>query len=545
MAASAAGAMSLAGLGAQQPARVARPADAPHLLVMIVIDQFRADYVDWYGSAWTKGLRRLLDAGAVFTNAAYPYAATLTCAGHATIGTGAFPAVHGMSGNTFYDRALRRTLPCVFDADATSVAFGGGTGREHHSPRSLLAPTFGDELRRQAATAPQIVAIGEKPRTAIALGGQSAPGTIAVWEEDDGTWATSDAYARTPWPEVDRYVRAHPMKEAYGQVWSLLRPPSTYRFTDDAPGEGRPAPWGRTFPHPITSSKGTPDNEFVSAWERSPFMDEFLTGMAIDLLQARRLGLGAGIDLLTLSLPSLDHNGHEYGPRSFEVQDVLARLDVDLGRLMDALDAQVGPNYVLGLSSDHGVAPLPEQITADGGDAGRLSSTAIRTAVTAAIQQVLGDTGPFIAALYEDQIALVPGVLEQLRARPGGLQAVKTALTRVTGIAAAYAVDDLYSPSTDPGVAAWRLSYVPGRSGDFLFTPKPNWIVMGTTGTTHGTLHAYDQHVPLMIFGKSIRPGHYADNATPADLAPTFAALAGVTMPRAQGRALTPAIKKN
>jgi predicted AlkP superfamily pyrophosphatase or phosphodiesterase len=281
----------------------------------------------------------------------------------------------------------------------------------------------------------------------------------------------------------------------------------------------------------------------VTAWERSPLNDEFLTGMAIDLLQAKQLGMGEGIDLLALSLPSLDHEGHEYGPRSFEVQDVLARLDVDLGRLLEAIEAQVGTNYVLGLSSDHGVALLPEQAlqrVATLDDSVRRRS-GLRS--NAAVQQILGDQGSYVAAIYEQQIALVPGVLDQLRAKPGGLRAVKTALTNVTGIAAAYSADDLFGASTDAGAAAWRLSYVPGRSGDFLFTPKPNWIVIGATGTTHGTLNAYDQRVPLVIFGTSIRPGQYKESVTPADLAPTFAFLAGITMPRAQGRALTQALK--
>jgi hypothetical protein len=191
------------------------------------------------------------------------------------------------------------------------------------------------------------------------------------------------------------------------------------------------------------------------------------------------------------------------------------------------------------------VALLPEQVTAEGGDAGRISTTTIRTAVNAAVQQVLGGPGPYVASIYEQQVALNPGVLEQLRAKAGGLQAVKTALASVTGIAAAYAADDLIGDSPDPGANAWRLSYVPGRSGDLLFTPKANWMVHPTSGSDHGTSNAYDQRVPLILFGGAIRPGRYADKITPADLAPTFAILAGITMPRAQGHALIQALKAN
>jgi predicted AlkP superfamily pyrophosphatase or phosphodiesterase len=523
------------------PQQTGRPANAPKLIVVLVLDQFRADYIDLYGRQWTKGLRRLLDRGAVFTQAAYPYATTLTCAGHATIGTGAFPAVHGMSGNDFYDRALRRLVPCAFDPYVTSVPFGGGAGREHHSSRALLVPTFGEELRRQSPGVPtRIVAVAQKPRSAITFAGRGAPDTIAVFEEDDGTWATSDAFTTTPWPEVDEFVRAHPMKAAYGAIWSPILPASAYRFVDAGAGENSPAPWTSTFPHPLISSKGVPDNEFVTAWERSPWDDQFLTDLAIHLLKAKRLGTGAGTDVLTLSLPSLDHNGHEFGPRSHEVQDVLARADANIGRLLDAIDEQVGPRYVVGFSSDHGVAMLPEQVTAEGGDAGRISSGDVQAAVNSAIEKILGLAGRHVVAVYGGDIALTPGLYDLLRQKPGGLQSVTQALAGVRGIRLAYSADDIINgaASSDPGIKAWRLSYVPGRSGDFMMTPKPNWIIRGGTGSTHGTMNTYDQRVPLIFYGAGIRAGRHDVASTPADLAPTLLSLVGAALPRAQGHSL-------
>jgi len=526
----------------------AAAAASPRLLVIIVLDQFRADFVEQYGQRWTKGLRRLLDGGAVFQNAAYPYAGTYTCAGHATIGTGTFPATHGMSGNTFYDRTLRRTVPCAFDGDVASVPFGGGIGKERHSPRSLLVPTFTDELRRQARQVPQIVSLGQKPRTAITMAGKGGPGTMAVWEEDDGTWATSDAFTKTAWPEVDDFVRAHPMNKDYGQVWTLLMPPSAYRYTDDGAGEARPAPWTRTFPHPVISTTGKPDMEFVTAWERSPLDDAFLTDMAIHLLQTLKLGTGTRTDMLTLSLPSLDHNGHEFGPRSFEVQDVLFRLDIQIGRLLDAITAQVGPNFVVALSSDHGSATVPEQVTAEGGDAGRVSTTDLRNAINGAVRKVMSlpaaSTLNFVASIYEENIALTPGVVDQVRMQPGGLDAVKSAIAGVKGVAAVFSGDDILggAASTDPVMRAWRLSYVPGRSGDFVLTPRANWIVRSVSGTTHGTLNPYDQRIPLILYGGKIRSGQYPGAASPADIVTTFGALTGVQLARAQGRVLTEAL---
>ncbi|HVQ41346.1 MAG TPA: alkaline phosphatase family protein, partial [Vicinamibacterales bacterium] len=144
----------------------ASPSTPPRLIVLLVMDQFPASYITMYGKQWTGGLRRMLDGGAVFTEARYPYALTFTCAGHSTIGTGAIPAVHGMMSNSFFDRAANRTFPCMYDPKAISVPFGGGKGQEHHSYRPMRAPTFAQMLREQAPNQPQVVSLALKPRSA-------------------------------------------------------------------------------------------------------------------------------------------------------------------------------------------------------------------------------------------------------------------------------------------------------------------------------------------------------------------------------------------
>ena len=411
-------AMLVAAGGLSDGSRAATPAALqsgapPKLVVILVIDQFRADYVDLYSSRWTSGLRRLLREGAVFTRAAYPYGGTVTCPGHATIGTGAFPATHGMTGNAWYDRATRRLVACAADPGATSVPFGGAIGRERHSAANLLVPTFSDELQRQGAGSPRVVSVALKPRSAIMLGGRGDDDSVVVWEEDDGTWATSDAFTKTPWPDVDAFVRAHPLAAAYGQSWTKLRPPATYRLADDAVGEGQPGGWTRMFPHPIDSAAGKPDGVFVSRWERSPWSDEYVTDMAIHLLETRQLGRREATDFLSVSLPALDLVGHEYGPNSHEVQDVLARVDRTIGRLLDALDEKVGAGrYTLGFSSDHGVATIPEQIAARGQPAGRVVTNEITRAVDATVAKYLGP-GTYLGRLESLQLSLTPGTVEE------------------------------------------------------------------------------------------------------------------------------------
>jgi predicted AlkP superfamily pyrophosphatase or phosphodiesterase len=530
-----------------QTPRPAAPArkGPPRLVVLIVVDQMRADYVDRYAHQWTGGLRRIFEGGAYFTRAAYLYGGTVTCPGHATISTGAQPIEHGMVGNEWFDYKAKKLVPCMNDPSVTSIPFGGGKGTEHHSPRNLMRPTFTDELRRQIRPHPRIVSVALKPRSAIALAGHPGANTMAVWEEDDGTWATSDAYTKVPWPEVNEYVQAHPVTAAYGEVWNRVLPVNAYVGPDDGPGEASPVPWGRTFPHPLISRSGKPDNAYVTTWERSPWSDAYVTGLVMHLAQKLELGTGAGTDVLAMSFPSLDTVGHQFGPTSHEVQDVLVRLDGHLGRLLDLLDTQVGRGeYVLALSADHGTAMLPEQVPTLGYGEGRISSTTFRDAIQRTLEKEWGK-GTYYGGYASGNIYLQAGVADAMRARPGLIQTVKAALMATGGVARVYWRDELAgtNATSDPFLEAWRLGYYASRSGDFIVVPKRDWLFV-LTGTSHGSVYEYDRRVPLVFYGAGIRPGRYDAAAAPVDLAPTLAAIVGIKMPKAEGWILSQALAR-
>jgi len=522
---------------AQAPARSERP----RLVVFVVVDQFRVDYVSRYSHQWTRGLKRLFEGGAVFPLAAYPYSGTVTCPGHATISTGSFPATHGLIGNSWFDRERGANVSCTHDDDVTSLPFGGATGTERHSPGRLRANAFADELRLQAVRPPRIVTVSLKARSAITLAGRGGPGTLAVWEEDNGTWATSSTYAATPAPEIDWYAKANPVTAAYGKAWNRLLPESAYLFTDVAPGEPRAG----TFPHALTSPSGAPDNDFVTLWERSPFSDDAVADIAIAALNGMKLGQMPGTDMLGVSFSALDLVGHAFGPNSHEVQDTLARLDVTLGRLLDALDTSVGRDrYVLALSADHGVAPIPEQVQPSGVSAGRLVSANMRRHIDEVIDGILGP-GTHVAALTSNQVYLTPGTYHQLEDTAHGLATVMDAIRQIPGVWKVYAADELAGrgATSDGTLAAARLSHFQGRSGDVLIIPQPYWFTQ-STGTTHGTPHGYDQRVPVLFTGAGIRPGQYYVTASPADIAPTLAELAGIVLAHADGRVLADAIAR-
>jgi len=536
----------MAGLNVAAQSRPAVPRAAaptrttPPLVVLIVVDQFRADYVQRYGGQWTKGLRRLIDHGAYFPLAAYPYAGTLTCAGHATIGTGAFPHTHGMIANAWFDRESKHSTACTDDARVTSVPFGGGAGVEHHGPKWLMTNTFADELRNQATTAPHIVSISLKARAAIGMAGHA--GDLVVWHEDNGTWATSSAFAKSARADVDAYERAHPIEQQYGRIWDRLLPPAAYFFDDDGLGE-LPLAGGTTkFPHPQTRPDGKVDQAFINTWERTPFADEALADMAITF--SAPFGKSTGTDMLAVSFSALDYVGHAFGPKSQEVQDVLARLDVQLGKLFDALDRRVGAGqYVVGFSADHGVAPIPEQVTALGLDAGRFTAASVNARILGAWQMFAADGANPIASSNGTDIYFTPNAMAILRGNRAARQAVTEAALSAPGISRAYWGDELERSSAgDDGMErAEMLSYVPGRSADLLLVPRQYWMAV-SGGTTHGTPYAYDQRVPLVLMGFGIRPGRYLTTASPADIAPTFALLTGITLPHAEGRPLTEAV---
>jgi predicted AlkP superfamily pyrophosphatase or phosphodiesterase len=472
----------------------ARPAESapPRLVVVVVVDQMRADYVDWYGARWTGGLRRLYDQGAVLRNARYPYLNTLTCPGHFTISTGAYPHRHGMIANSWYDRTLRRMVDCTDDPAAALVSYPPGAPAEGNSARNAAVPTLAGAMHEQLQPKPRIAAFSHKARSAIALAAQ-APGVV-LWIEE-GRWTTSSAFAPAPARWLESFLAANPVAGA------------------------PPVP--------------------LSEWLRSPAADEYLGRLVGAGVAGMKLGQGPGTDFLGVSFSMTDIIGHKFGPRSPEVERALLQVDASLGRLLEALDQQVGrEHYVLAMSADHGVALLPEENRRAGKDAGRLIATDLEKQAEAALAAELGP-GDLVAEVPGNDVYLVPGVHARLTAKPGALARVLRALRRIPGVAAAFDRSEVEHPARarDPRRKAAALSYYPGRSGDLVLVHKPNWVV-GAAGSNHGSIHDYDRHVPVIFFGAGVKPGKYDRAASPADIAPTLARLLGVKLPHAEGRVL-------
>jgi predicted AlkP superfamily pyrophosphatase or phosphodiesterase len=522
----------------------------PKLVILLVVDQMRGDYVDKFLPQWTGGLRRLVEEGAWFRDTAYPYAATETCVGHATISTGALPATHAMVANAWWDRETRNLVTCTADPNAKNSGYAGASAQGGDSAWRMELPTFAEELKYQTNGATRVVTFSLKARAAITMAGHKAD---AVTWADDGGWVTSSVYG--PVPFVEHYAKNHPIKDDYGKTWTRSLPDGSYWYDEKASGAVAPEGWGLTFPHPLRgkAAAAEPDAAFYKQWESSPFADAYLTKFAESAVDSLGLGKGGGTDFLGVAYSSLDYVGHEYGPRSWEIQDILARLDKDLGDLFAYLDKKVGRGgYVVALSADHGVAPIPEDMQKTGADAGVLHLAELQEKMEKALEP-FHLAKPAIARVTGSDVYFAPDVYDKLKQDPKAMRAVMAAALAQPGVAEVFRAEQLQSrPATQsPTLRAMADGYFPGRSGDLFIVPKPYWLMDGTAtgrarsyGTGHGTPYNYDQRVPLLFMGFGVRHGEYFDDVTPADLAPTLAALCGVTLASRDGHVLAQALTK-
>jgi predicted AlkP superfamily pyrophosphatase or phosphodiesterase len=529
---------------AKSPAR-------PKLVVLLVVDQMRGDYVDKFLGQWTGGLRRLVDEGAWFRDAAYPYAATETCVGHATISTGALPATHGMVANTWWDRETQKVVTCTADPKANNVGYAGVSAKGGDSAWRMEVPAFAEELKFQTSGATRVVTFSLKARAAITMAGHKAD--AVVWA-DGGGWVTSSVYGTAPF--VEAYAKEHPVKQDYGKTWTLSLPESAYWYDEKTVGAVAPEGWELTFPHPLRgkSAGNEPDAAFYEQWASSPYADTYLTRLAEAGVDALALGKGRGTDFLGVSYSSVDYVGHEFGPRSREIQDILVRLDKDLGELFAHLDQKVGRgNYVVALSADHGVVPVPEDMQKTGADAGALRMAELQDKMEKALEP-FSLAKPAIARISGSDVYFAPDVYEKLKQDPKAMRAVTDAALAQPGVAEVFRAEQLQNrPSTQSLTRnAMADSYFPGRSGDLFIVNKPYWLMDSTPagkarsyGTGHGTPYNYDQHVPILFMGFGIQHGEYHGEATPADIAPTLASLCGITLASRDGRVLAAALTKH
>ena len=522
----------------------AAQASAPRLVVILVVDQFRSDYLELYRHRWRSGFRLLLDQGARFTRAEYPYLHTGTCQGHATIGTGTLPRTHGIILNRWWHRDERRPYNCMDDEASPVLSYGVSSGAPAtlgSSAKRLTAPTLADVLRAERPDA-RVVALSLKARSVISLAGHG--GDAVTWfDEPSRSFVTSRAFASGPVAGVRAFLQRNPPDGDLGKVWAQQDRDGTYRHPDAGIGERPKAGWTSLFPHALLGVNGA-DAQFFDRWQKSPYSDAYLGRMAAALLEDLQLGRRQTTDYLAVSFSALDLLGHDFGPDSREVEDLVAQLDTTIGTLLRLVDDRVGrDNYVVALTSDHGVAPTPDR---HGG--GHIASEDLQHVAEQALIARWGAPpgSPYVAWVGGGTMYFSDGVFERLVRDEAALTAVTGALLKVPGVVRILRADQLSPASRDPLVRAAAAGYVAGRSGDLFLIPKRYWVFelrVENEAAQHGTFHDYDRRVPLLLRGYRIRPGRFGAAASPMDVAPTLAHLAGLTLPYAEGRVLREAIR--
>jgi hypothetical protein len=457
-----------------------------------------------------------------------------------------------MVANAWWDRNDQKMVTCTADPDPSvkNIGYAGATPKGADTAWRMAVPSFAEELKFQTSGATRIVAFSLKERAAITMAGHKAD--AATWF-DGGAWVTSSPYGTLPF--IEEQAKSHPAKADFGKTWSLSLPEGAYWYGEKALGAVPPDGWNLTFPHPLRGKTGAgePDSVFFEQWASSPYADTALTELAEKAVDALNLGKAAATDFLAVSYSSVDYVGHKFGPRSREIQDILVRLDKDLGELFAHLDKRVGRgNYVVALSADHGVVPIPEDMQSTGADAGMLHLPELQEGIEKALEP-FHYAKPAVAQISGSDVYFAPGVYDKLQQDRAALQAVFDAALAQPGVAAIYRAEELRDrPATQsPSHRAFANSYFPGRSGDLFILPKPYWLMDSTAlgkprsyGTGHGVPYNYDQHVPVLLMGFGIQPGQYFQPITPADIAPTFAALCGITLSSRDGHVLAEALKK-
>lgn len=510
------------------------PQVRPRLVVVIAVDQFRADYLDrfrpFFGSG---GFNLLLQRGASFPEARYRHATTSTCPGHAVMLTGSYAEVNGIVANEWYDRGSGRAMNCAEDQTVSPVG-STGPGR---SPRNLLGATVGDVLKTATAGRSRVVTVAGKDRSAIMLGGHLAD--AAYWIVD--TLVVTSTYYRRDLPAwVREFNGSRPFSGRVGRTWDRLLPAGSYQMMgrDDEPAERDEAGMGRTFPHPLAST---------DAVGNSPLLNDIIADVALRAVAAEGLGGDTVPDLLGIGFSANDHVGHAYGPDSHEVMDATARLDRTLQRLFDALDRTIGlANIVVVLTADHGVGPMPEvlaRLHPAQSAAGRLDPTIIETAARRALTARYGriPSPGWIVYHVPPMLYLNLAALDALNVPVEDAERVaQAAVQAVPGVHQALTSSELSRQRAAGIETAAVRSFHPLRSGNLYYMLEPYWLAdPSPSGAGHGSAWRYDQDVPLLWFGRGIVPGVHRGSADIADIAPTLSALLGQASPGgAQGQVL-------
>ena len=486
----------------------------PKLVVVIVIDQFRYDYLTRFRSDYTGGFDRLLKTGAVFTNAYLQHFPSVTAVGHSTILSGATPSLSGIVGNDWFDRESGRSVASTADSKVTILG-GKGTGA---SPSRLLVSSVGDELKMAArGGTPRVIGISLKDRAAILPAGRMAD--AAYWfDSTNGNMVSSTYY----FPEMPAWVGEFNIKRA----------------VDGFLG----AEWKSAAGKVLTKIPTETGSKYYDAFEHTPYATQFLLSFAQRAIEAEALGSRPATDLISVSLSPTDLVGHTFGPDSPEIHELNVQTDRLLGEFLQFLDKRFRPGSVLVVfTADHGVAPLPEVQTDRRMPGGRIVEATLRKTVESALVAKFGE-GRWISYSAYGTFWLNRATIREKKVDQAALEeCAAQALAEQPHVYRVYTRTQLLAGRYGSDFVSTRVAngFNPSRAGDVITIVEPYWIY-GTKDASHGTPFGYDTHLPLIFAGAGVKRGVYDQTVAINDIAPTLATILGIETPSGStGRVLT------
>ena len=516
----------------------------PKLVVVLVIDQFRADYLSRFASRFGKdGFRRLVENGAYYPLAEYETLQCVTGSGHATLVTGSHPYQNGIPLNNWFNQKTQSREYCTEDEAVEAV--GGNLKKDHAgtSPKLLQGTTLSDEFKN-AGYPSRVVSIALKDRSAILMGGHRAD-SVLWYDPNTFSWMTSKRYAPDgKLPDWVAEMNSEIEKEK-GQKFAWTAAGKGSGLSDDANSPDAKYLWGMEprFPHLFT--KGERRSLY------SPYGIEITRRLAERAIEKLKLGQEKRTDFLFVSISTHDFMSHGFGPNSREMEELTVAEDQEIGKLLKTIEKKVGlGNVLVALTADHGGGHAPEYLAKNGISSGRIDESKLRGELNAQLTKRFGAPPkdqlwvPFSEdfAFYLNHAALDA---KGETARTEAEELVRRALLAQDGAASVVTATDALLKRVPAGELGRKflLTYYPGRSADVFLIPKSGWAGTGDYAT-HLSGYSYDRTVPLILTGRGFKPGRYAQSAKIVDLAPTLSFLLGTVPPAlSEGRVLSEALR--
>lgn len=517
--------------------------DRPKLVVGIIIDQMRYDYLTRY---WDKygdgGFKKLVNGGFNCTNTHYNYVPTYTGPGHASIYTGTPPAIHGIIGNNWYDREAGRSVYVTEDPKVIGVGSQGGGGKM--SPSRMLSTTISDEIRLWSNRRSKVIGVALKDRGAILPAGAS--GNAAYWYEGTtGNWISSSWYMQSLPSWVNKFNDQKLPAQYISQPWKTLLPISEYTestadnnsYEDLFPGETAPV-----FPHNL-NGKGPGNFDLI---KYSPAGNTITMEFAWEAIVNEKLGDDAFTDLMAVSFSTPDYVGHQFGTHAIEIQDIYLRLDRDLAEFISRLEKKFGKDFMLFLTADHAAIPNVKFLADQKIPAGIFDIASVSDSLKKHLQSKLG-AGDWMLDFDNDNLYLNHDLI---RSKGINLQELRqdcaAFLLQFKGVSWTLTHDDLARNEYTWGIRSHvQKGFYPKRSGDVVIILEPGLVEYKTKGTTHGAGYTYDTHVPLIFYGWRVQSATFQSEACITDIAPTLSRLLGIQPPNGTtGKVIDPLLNQ-